>query len=66
MTQKEQIREHLKANGSITWFIAVELYGIGRLASIIPKLVAEGMNIVPVTERNKKTRANWARYKLVK
>lgn len=64
MTQKEQIREHLKANGAITSQMAIRCYGITRLAAIIPKLEFDGMKIEHVQETN--NGMNWARYKLVK
>lgn len=64
MTQKEQIREHLKANGSITSAVAIKYYRITRLAAIIPKLELDGMKIDHIQETYKGK--NWARYKLVK
>jgi len=64
MTQKEQIKQHLLTNGSITSTVAIKLYGITRLAAIIPKLEFNGIKIEHIQETYKGK--NWARYKLVK
>ncbi|MCQ2802965.1 MAG: helix-turn-helix domain-containing protein [Bacilli bacterium] len=45
MTQKEMVIKHLKETNSITPMMALEEYGIYRLAAIINKLRNEGHNI---------------------
>jgi len=64
MTQKEQIREHLKANGSITSKVAWEMYSITRLAPIIQRLKKDGFEIISIPKRDK--RFNWALYRLTR
>lgn len=42
MTQNEQVLEHMKMLGSITQYVATEVYGITRLASRISDLKRKG------------------------
>ncbi len=60
MTQKEQIREHLKKHGEITSWEAIQMYSITRLAEIIRRIPEMK---VKVTYHGS---TGWARYKLVK
>lgn len=67
MTQKDKIRRHLEAYGSITPMEAMQEYGIMRLGARIWDLKAEGAPIktVMVTGKNRFGEAtHYARYEL--
>lgn len=45
MTQEKAVLNHLKKHGTITPFVAFEMYGITRLACIIHGLRKDGYDI---------------------
>ena len=67
MTKIEQVKRHLKINGTITSWEAIEQYGATRLSAIIFVLRDRGMKIktfnVSKTDRNGNT-CVFAKYSL--
>lgn len=61
-TQKEQILNHLKKNGSITTIVAFNRYQITRLSGRIFELRKEGYEIE--TEMETRKGKTYARYRL--
>lgn len=54
MTQKEQVLQHLKKNGTITSWDAIMEYGITRLSGVVYKLKKDGHKITTKTIVKKK------------
>lgn len=48
MTKTQAVREHLKINGSITSWQAIQMYGETRLSDVILKLRRKGWDIESV------------------
>lgn len=63
ITQKEQVRKHLKKHGSITTMKAFSMYNITRLSRWIMDLRKEGMDISTKWTKNKLTGTNYGIYK---
>lgn len=67
MTKTQAVREHLKINGSITSWQAIQLYGETRLSDVILKLRQKGWDIESVwkegTDRNGND-CRWVEYVL--
>lgn len=66
-THLESVADHLKANGSITTWEAIELYGCTRLSARISDLRKLGWNITSTTETGKNRNghiSNYSRYSI--
>lgn len=50
LTQKEQVLNHMKTEGSITTWEAIKKYRITRLSARIAELIADGKNIKKTIE----------------
>lgn len=62
-TQKQQVLEFMRKNGSITQLDAYEIGYITRLSGIIYDLkYKDGYNIVTQMEQNPRTKKMYARY----
>lgn len=61
-TQKEQVLNHLKKNGSITTMVAFNRYSITRLSARIWELRKDGYEIT--TENETRKGKTYARYRL--
>ena len=61
-TQKEQVLNHLKKNGSITTMVAFNRYQITRLSARIWELRKDGYEIT--TENEARKGKTYARYRL--
>ena len=61
-TQKKQIKKHLLEGYSITQLEALNWFGCFRLADVVYKLKADGMEIK--TEMIQNGRKRYARYKI--
>lgn len=61
-TQKEQVLNHLKKNGSITTMVAFNRYSITRLSARIWELRHDGYEIT--TENETRKGKTYARYRM--
>lgn len=62
MTKTEAVRRHLKINGSITSWQAIQMYGETRLSSVIHNLRKDGWNIESVWKEGKDRNGNDSRW----
>lgn len=62
MTQVQQIKKYLKEGNDITPLQALHKFGCFRLASVICKLKAQGLDIITNIVHNYDTDKNFAQY----
>ena len=67
MTKTQAVKDHLKVNGSITTWQAIQMYGETRLSAVIHSLREQGWKIESVwkegTDRNGND-SRWVEYVL--
>jgi len=65
MTKTQAVKDHLKINGSITTWQAIQMYGETRLSAVIHNLREQGWDIESVwkegTDRNG-NESRWVEY----
>lgn len=65
MTKTEAVRRHLKINGSITSWQAIQMYGETRLSAVIHNLRDKGWDIESVWKEGRDRNGNdcrWVEY----
>lgn len=62
MTKTEAVRRHLKINGSITSWQAIQMYGETRLSAVIHNLREKGWDIESVWKEGKDRNGNDSRW----